>query len=230
LLDDKYVPLLETLEGVQEALENVSGPSVVTLYGQPGSGKTVMAKYLAVYYDELQGQQDEQDEQQNFLGNRSGSRQGKYFSDGVFFLTCGPRATSKELHGEFWQNLGFRPIFDVDTQQETKYLDPCDQNWYSNQDWCSESMLHKQLMGRLVDSSMLIILDDVCETKVLEQLLLPGRNLKYLVTSQDRRVWEDAVQINSAKPSLQDSRQILVNHVGPAMVNKELPPELQVSI
>lgn len=213
--DRKYVPLQQPLDAVKGALESVKGPPVVTLYGQPGSGKTAMAKYLAIYYDKLRREQEVLS--LNSRGKQGSEGESHFFSNGVFFLACGPGATSKALHEELWQNLGFRAMFDVDTQQDTAFV-------------YSEAMLHKQLVGRLVDRSMLIILDDVWDTKVLERLLLPGKGLKYLVTSQYKRVWEDAVQINIAKPSLKDARKILVNHVVALPVGKELSHELQVCI
>ena len=49
--DSKYVPISDTIRAVQEALEDLEGPQIVSLYGEPGLGKSSLAKYVALHYE-----------------------------------------------------------------------------------------------------------------------------------------------------------------------------------
>ncbi|KAL2643581.1 hypothetical protein R1flu_011168 [Riccia fluitans] len=70
--DFKYVPLMKTVSEIQQRLADPEN-QVVVLYGDAGTGKSSITKYLALQYDMETGPNSE-------------------FWDGVFFIECGREA------------------------------------------------------------------------------------------------------------------------------------------
>ncbi|KAL3685434.1 hypothetical protein R1sor_003456 [Riccia sorocarpa] len=75
--DPKYVPLLETSNNIRSRLADPKC-QVVVLYGDAGTGKSGVSKYLALQYDKETGSESE-------------------FWDGVFYVDCGRGAKAVDI-------------------------------------------------------------------------------------------------------------------------------------
>ena len=95
---------------------------------------------------------------------------------------------------------------------------------------CSRSSFHTKtkLRLRLADRKLLIVLDDVWEMKVIKEVLVNAKGLKYLVTSQIRDVWNAAEKIELKRPSKTQAIQILANYTKGISYQRKLPAKFQV--
>ena len=213
-LDNKIVKLSGTEESVMRHLEDMQGNQVVTLYGGLGSGKTCLAKSLAQHY-------------RNFA--KSSSEPGpstQLFTDGVQFLPCGPKANSRSVGIRLLKNLGFNMT--SESNEEGKG----DLRKDSNPEGKTNLSHLKKLQRRLLELNLLIILDDVHDAKLVRDLrVLDAKKVKYLITSGrgGRRICPGATEVHMQKPTREEARQILGNHV-PNLPNGEIPSSVQVSV
>ncbi|CAM6106825.1 unnamed protein product [Calypogeia fissa] len=210
--DSRYVPISGSLLELKNALEGEDGCQVVTLYGSPGSGKSMMAQHLALCY---------QDSRQLPLNRKEAPDSLAHFRDGVFYLDCGPDADSRAKHLELLHNLSSRPeelvaIGRSGHEQDAK-ID-------------SDYDIHNRLCARLSGQSVLIILDDVWNQELVQQVLVPEKSVKYLLVSRKRGVWEDAVHVKLEMPNMEEARAILANYTGGQTPGSKVTAELQVLV
>ncbi|KAL3676314.1 hypothetical protein R1sor_026262 [Riccia sorocarpa] len=200
--DPKYVPVKETLESVKDALENDGSDNVVLLWGGSGEGKTTLAKYLAVQYDERF---------RNVPPCSSSAipQEFKTFTGGLVYIFCGQNADSLTKMQMLWAGLRFNLGTSQGQGNET------DEPVQGGGD--SKAKLEeykKRLMVRVgEENTVLVILDDVWDLSFLEDLVVSSVHIRYLVTSQKRDIWPDAISVRIGSPDLEEARKILANHI-----------------
>ncbi|CAM6091706.1 unnamed protein product [Calypogeia fissa] len=215
--DSNYVPIVGPIEKVQTVLENPEGPRVVTVYGGPGMGKSSLVKYVGLHYQE-------QKHQARNTPSSSSSKPITHFPDGVHYLFCGQKAQDKvkQLQLELLQSLGFGARSDAlqndgptaaDAVQEGEYL--------------ALPSLKMKLRSCLAEQNLLIVVDDLWEEKVLHELLVPAKGVKYLVTSQIRDIWVSAEKIQLGRPKQAEARQVMANYTEGLPIKGEFPGNLQ---
>ncbi|CAM6085547.1 unnamed protein product [Calypogeia fissa] len=215
--DSNYVHTVGSIQKVQSALENREGPRVVTVHGGPGMGKSSLVKYIALYYQE-------QKQQARNTPSSSSSKPVAHFPDGVHYLFCGQKAQDKvkQLQLELLQSLGFGARSAAlqsdgptaaDAVQEGEYL--------------ALPSLKMKLSSCLAKQNLLIVVDDVWEEKVLQELLVPAKGVKYLVTSQNRDIWGSAEKIQLERPKKAEARQIMANYTDGLPIKGQFPENLQ---
>lgn len=179
--------------------------------------RSTLVRYMALCY------QDQALSVEN--GRRSrlpGERAKTPFADGVFFLACGAGAEVRPKLAELLQSLGSKIHIPEDPNQEST-----DQQQGAPA-YHSETILRKKLHARLAEQSVLIILDDVWDSRVIQSLLVPGKGVKYLITTQRAGLWGDSVRISIEVPGLEEARMILLNHVVGLQTVGDLPIQVQV--
>jgi energy-coupling factor transporter ATP-binding protein EcfA2 len=179
---------------------------VVNVYGEPGSGKTCLAKCIAYQIHHVT----------NMRRSKSSSthtpihENNTMFQDGAVFLTCDPEAKDcGKLCGEI---LG-------------KIRAP-------GQDTCVDKELSEKLRAmrsRLLTKHVLIVFDNVMSLEQIQDLLVfEATGVKYLVTSRSKEVWPDAKCVLMDKPTIRQARKILARRA--KMPDDEIPPNLRVSV
>ncbi|CAM6099640.1 unnamed protein product [Calypogeia fissa] len=202
--DPTYVPFERTITAVRQALESKSTGQVVTLHGGPGQGKTSMAKYVASDY------------QARYRDARPASvtePAGKSIQfNGVLVLNCGKNANSTELLVKLWQAWGYQSLPAAAADSQIDKPSPSNPNLQ-----CSklESTIRERLMKRVSKENVLIVLDNVWESRLIEKLLMPRKWIKYLITTQIPEIWgdSDCQRIQLMDPRVEDAYKILENHV-----------------
>jgi hypothetical protein len=170
-LDPRIVRLEKIEAKVMKELTPEANNQVVNLYGEPGSGKTCLAKSIAYQIH---------DAANNMRGSKSSSthtsihENNTMFEDGAVFLTCDPEAKDcGKLCGEI---LG-------------KIKAP-------GQDACVDKELPEKLRAmrnRLLTKRVLIVFDSVMNLEQIKGLLVfEATGVKYLVTSRSKEVWPEA--------------------------------------
>ncbi|KAL2653652.1 hypothetical protein R1flu_021780 [Riccia fluitans] len=173
--DKSYVPIRSTIEEVQKLLLN---NRIVVLYGEPGTGKTSLAKYVALKYQEQ-------------------TEHHSMFWDGCFFVECG-RKTLAAIQDELHRQMR------VDAKDLNTHLQRVD---------------------------ALIVLDNVWDYETVRQLVVPGSNVKYLVTAQLSNIWRDDQEIafcRMEKIGHFYGRQIIAKKVG--FRDGKLPKEIEDTV
>ncbi|KAL3676369.1 hypothetical protein R1sor_026317 [Riccia sorocarpa] len=200
--DPKYVPVKETLESVKDALENDGSDNVVLLWGGSGEGKTTLAKYLAVQYDE------------RFRGvppcsSSAIPQEFKTFTGGLVYIYCGQNADSLTKMQMLWAGLRFNLGTSQGQGNET------DETAQGGRDIKAKLEEYKtRLMVRVgEENNVLVILDDVWDPSFLEDMVVSSVHIRYLVTSQKRDIWRDAISVRIGSPGLEEARKILANHI-----------------
>ncbi|KAL3676374.1 hypothetical protein R1sor_026322 [Riccia sorocarpa] len=200
--DPKYVPVKETLESVKDTLENDGSDNVVLLWGGSGEGKTTLAKYLAVQYDE------------RFRGVPPCSSSAippefKTFTGGLVYIYCGQKADSLTKMQMLWAGLRF----DLGTSQGQG--NETDEPVQRGGDSKAKLEEYKtRLMVRVgEENNVLVILDDVWDPLFLEDLVVSSVHIKYLVTSQKRDIWRDAISdlVDTVLRKVQNHPLIIAN-------------------
>lgn len=204
--DRNYVPLSNSIPEIQKVLEDVDGPRVVTVYGGPGVGKSSAIKYLALHF---------QEERKHGLAAT--------FPDGVYYLFCGKGAQGRVrlLQLELMECLGFGAASAAAHDEPVAV-------GVQGGDYFQMSSNQMKLRSRLLRQTLLIILDDLWETEVLQQLLVPVKGVKYLVTSQNREIWGPAEKILLKKPSMSEAQHILANYTHRLSRKRKFPDSVQV--
>jgi hypothetical protein len=196
--DRKYVPISTSIRAVQEALEDQKGPQIVNLYGEPGLGKSSLAKFVALYY-----------QQQNRDRVQSTQCPEISFPDGVQYILCGQngKGTIRQLQHKLLANLGVR----INSAHELSDLTSLGIQ-KSDDYFRSSSDTKLKLRSCLANKTILIVLDDVWEVEVVTELFTHAKGVKYLVTSQLRDVWFGAENVELIRPTGTQAIQILANH------------------
>jgi hypothetical protein len=205
-LDPRIVRLEKIEAKVMKELTPEANNQVVNLYGEPGSGKTCLAKSIAYQIH---------DAANNMRGSKSSSthtsihENNTMFEDGAVFLTCDPEA--KDCGKLCAEILG-------------KIRAP-------GQDACVDKESPEKLRAlrnRLLTKHVLIVFDNVLNLKQIKDLLVfEATGVKYLVTSRSKEVWPDAKCVLMDKPTIREARKILARRA--KMPNDEIPPNLGVS-
>jgi KaiC/GvpD/RAD55 family RecA-like ATPase len=177
----------------------------VNLYGEPGSGKTCLAKSIAY---QIQDAANNMRRSKSSSTHASIAENNTMFEDGAVFLTCDPEAKDcGKLCGEI---LG-------------KIRAP-------GQDACVDKELSEKLQAmrnRLLTKHVLIVFDNVMNLEQIEDLLVSeATGVKYLVTSRSKEVWPDACVLMD-KPTRREVYKILARRA--KMPNDKIPRKLYVS-
>lgn len=201
--DSRHVHYEVLESGVCQALEDPSKPAVILLHGDGGQGKTVAARNIAAYYREKAK-----------APAPAASGEESFSFEHVAFVECGPEADSAAKHFEVLRDMGIEGEVSPGEEQGT----------YGRG---GDVSIRHQLAGLLKDKAVLIILDDVCDTDILQSFVdLFGTGVKCLVTTQDESLWLDSYMIEmTVGPD--DARRILASHVG--LPGQVIPFHLKVS-
>jgi len=208
-LDTRIVRLEEMEDKVMKELKDFTpetSSKVVDLYGEPGSGKTCLAKSIAYQiHDAANNMKRSKSSSTHTLINENNTM----FQDGAVFLTCDPEAKDcGKLCGEILSKIKA-----------------------PGQDTCVDKELSEKLRAmrnRLLTKHVLIVFDNVMNLEQIKDLLVfEATGVKYLVTSRLMEVWPDAKCILMDKPTIWEARKILARRA--RMRNDEIPPNLLVS-
>ncbi|CAK9224425.1 unnamed protein product [Sphagnum troendelagicum] len=205
-LDPRIVRLEEMEDKVMKELTPEACNKVVNVYGEPGSGKTCLAKCIAYQIHQVT----------NMRRSKSSSthtpihENNTMFQDGAVFLTCDPEAKDcGELCGEILAKIRA-----------------------PGQDTCADKDLSEKLRAmrnRLQTKHILIVFDNVMNYEQIRELLaLEAKGVKYLVTSRQMEVWPDAKCVLMDKPTMSEAHKILARRA--KMPNDQIPPHLRWSV
>ncbi|KAL2633141.1 hypothetical protein R1flu_004620 [Riccia fluitans] len=181
--DKRYVPMSSSVLEVRGYLEGKNGPQVVVLQGGPGTGKSSLARHLALHY---------QDKQVYYPGNM------QHFANGVFYLSCGGGVDIKAKQLELLHILDY-PLHLLLTSGECQQL--------------SEGGIHKKLVEYMQEKEALIFLDDVEDYDLLHHLVVPNSRIKYLLTSELELQWENSANFTMPPLRIEDARKILTQQI-----------------
>ncbi|KAG6545861.1 hypothetical protein Mapa_012822 [Marchantia paleacea] len=200
--DAKYCPIQGTVDEVVEALVGKDRPHVVILSGEAGTGKTALVRDLALAYQEHQEKRKCPDSEAVDVadGGRSGNGT-KFFNNGIVYVPCGCEADSKVKIAELLCSLGSYSPLTAEEDESRSY---------------SEDALRERLCTSLEKQDLLVILDDVWESAFLQRLLVPGKKVKYLVTTQDSGLSTgdySSRRIVMKKPHKKGAETIFLNHI-----------------
>jgi hypothetical protein len=208
-LDPRIVRLQEMEDKVMKELKDFTSESsnkVVNLYGEPGSGKTCLAKSIAYQiYDAANNMRSSKSSSTHASINENNTM----FQDGAVFLMCDPEAKDcGKLCGEI---LG-------------KIRAP-------GQDACVDKELSEKLQAmrnRLLTKRVLIVFDNVMNLEQIKDLLVSeATGVKYLVTSRSKEVWPDAKCVLMDKPTKREAYKIFARRA--KMPHYKIPRNLYVS-
>ncbi|CAM6115247.1 unnamed protein product [Calypogeia fissa] len=209
--DRKYVPIADSVLAVRKAVENGDGSQVVTLYGGPGMGKTSLVKHLAILYKD----------------NQKKRGMAATFPYGVYYLDCWQDAGVLQLLQELLENLGFKAVSGTGsgTQNDSTSTGTAVQQ----EDYSALRANRITLRSRLAEQKLLIILDNLWESQVLDALFVFATGVKYLFTSQKRNIYSpiDGTAIEISMPNLEQSCQIMANHTAGLPEEGKLPDNIK---
>jgi hypothetical protein len=224
--DHKYVPVWASILSVQQALENTEGPQIVNLYGEPGLGKSSLAKYVALYYQQLNTTRVEDSSKCKRNSSKCTLSPEISFPDGVYYILCGQNAKerSRELQLELLANLGME--FNLAQWPSTSTaagIQECDS--------CTRPSFYtrQRLRSYLANKRLLIVLDDLWEAELIEELFANTKGVKYLVTSQISDIWFAAESMKLKRPTVTQARQILANYTEGLPKKGQFPAALWVT-
>jgi ABC-type dipeptide/oligopeptide/nickel transport system ATPase component len=205
-LDSRIVSFANMEDKVKKKLTPGANKKVVNLYGEPGSGKTCLAKSIAYQIHDAAKIMRRSNSTSTHI---SINENNTMFQDGVVFLTCDPEAKDcGKLCGEILSKIKAR-----------------------GQDTCVDKQLSEKLRAmrnRLLTKHVLIVLDNVMNLEQIKDLLVfEATGVKYLVTSRSKEVWPGAKCVLMDKPTVREARKILARRA--EMPNDEIPPNLHVS-
>ncbi|KAL3695792.1 hypothetical protein R1sor_009868 [Riccia sorocarpa] len=188
--NSRYVHFEVVEAEVRRALENPLSHPFVLLHGDGGLGKTMVARSIAVYYSE----------KARAWYEGTGSEQPLVFEQ-VVFIECGPEADPGACLFLALRELG------VEGQA-------CHEEEYKSYGRGGDALIRAQLAGLLKEHSILIILDDVSDARILQTFLdLFGARVKGLVTTQDEGLWLDSSMIEMAI-NREVAAKVLASHGG----------------
>jgi Cdc6-like AAA superfamily ATPase len=179
---------------------------VVNLYGEPGSGKTCLAKSIAY---QIHDAANNMRRSSSSSTHTSITENNTMFKDGAVFLTCDPQAEDcGKLCGEILAKISA-----------------------PGQDTCVDKELSEKLRAmrkRLETKHVLIVFDNVMNLKQIEDLLVSAaKGVKYLVTCRFKEVWPGAKCVHMDKPTIKEAFKILATRA--KMPKDEIPRNLLVS-
>jgi hypothetical protein len=208
-LDPRIVKLAKMEDKVMKELKDFTpetSSKVVDLYGEPGSGKTCLAKSIAYQIHDAANNL----RRSNLSSTHTSiTENNTMFKDGAVFLTCDPEAKNcGKLCGEILAKIRL-----------------------PGQDKCVDKELSEKLRAmrnRLLTKHVLIVFDNVMNLEQIKDLLVfEAKGVKYLVTSRFKEVWPGAKCVLMDKPTIEEAFKILARRA--KMPNDEIPGNLEVS-
>jgi hypothetical protein len=205
--DPRIVRLEEIEAKVMKELTPEANNKVVNLYGEPGSGKTCLAKSIAY---QIHDAANNMRRSKSSSTHTSINENNTMFEDGAVFLTCDPEdKDGGKLCDEILRKIR-APGQDacVDKEAMPKKLEA--------------------MRKRLLTKHVLIVFDNVMNDEQIKDLLVfEATGVKYLVISRYMDVWPDAKCVLMDKPTIWEAYKILARRA--KMPNDEIPPNLNVS-
>lgn len=149
----------------------------------------------------------------------------KRFPDGVFYYPCGTIKNSKEILFQLWRDLGYQ-LFSPPTSAgkgQASHNDPMQEYFASSQYLLKE--LLEELSKRLGNQKILIVFYDIQDPKLLADLLVSAKWVKYLITTQeedllhkasfsDRKAnFSDGKAIGIERPTPEEAYEVLQAHM-----------------
>jgi hypothetical protein len=209
-LDPRIVKLAKMEDKVMKELKDFTpetSSKVVDLYGEPGSGKTCLAKSIAYQIHDAANNL----RRSNLSSTHTSiTENNTMFKDGAVFLTCDPEAKNcGKLCGEILAKIRL-PGQDTFVDKEL-----------------SEKL--QAMRNLLLTKHVLIMFDKVTNYEQIKDLLVfEATGVKYLLTSRSKEVWPDAKCVRMDKPTILEARKILARRA--KMPNDEIPQKLLVNV
>ncbi|KAL3685263.1 hypothetical protein R1sor_003285 [Riccia sorocarpa] len=204
-----YVPIhIQARDRIISGLEDEEGPAVILLHGDPGSGKSVLARFI----------------RESYARGRGAGDPGSIFlsvprisSKLVIFLECGQTADSTLLLQKLHGNLHLQV--------------------HRNKDECgSGSMCTRPFLMR--GRRIIIVLDDVWNAKLIEAFLeevrsCDGAHVKILVTSRRTLLSDDPeaiLKVKTGEVTYTEAENILARHLGLTSIPQNLQEDVKILV
>ncbi|KAL3685259.1 hypothetical protein R1sor_003281 [Riccia sorocarpa] len=203
-----YVPIhIQARDRIMSGLEDEQGPAVILLHGDPGSGKSVLARFIVESYARSRGAGDP----------------GSIFLNVpridpklVIFLECGQTADSTLLLQKLHEKLH---------PQVHRSQDQC-----GGGSMCTRTFL---MMGRRI----IVVLDDVWNPELIEALLeevrsCDGARVKILVTSRRSNLSDlpEILKVKIGEITYTEAENILASHLGLTSTPQNLQKDVKILV
>ncbi|KAL3686131.1 hypothetical protein R1sor_004153 [Riccia sorocarpa] len=203
-----YVPIhIQARDRIISGLEDEQGPAVILLHGDPGSGKSVLARFIGESYARSRGAAD----------------------PGSIFLSV-PRISPKLV---IFLECGQTAVSTVLLQKLHEKLPP---QVHRSQDQCGSGSMSTHpflMMGRRI----IVVLDDVWNAELIEAFLkevrgCDGAHVKILVTSRRSDLSDDPeiLKVKIEEVTYTEAENILAKHLGLTSIPQNLQEYVEILV